>query len=62
MTMKKAERKEAYQEIMSLMIKEDHAAAFDKLTAMCGSDTGLFVLTGYKGAVEQYKQKQKECN
>ena len=60
MTMKKQDRKKAYTNIIGLLIKGENKEAYGKLTAMCGEDTGLFILTGYDKAREMNKGKGNE--
>lgn len=56
MPLKKAERKEKYTEMMSLMLKGENKEAFDKLRSMCGEDTGLFILVDYDKKMAELKQ------
>ncbi|GAB5378994.1 MAG: hypothetical protein Alis3KO_00710 [Aliiglaciecola sp.] len=60
MTMKKADRKQGYFEIMNLMIKGQDKQAFDKLAAQCGQDTGAFWLGNFDKARAAYEAKQAE--
>ena len=58
--MKKNERKEAYINIMSLMLNLEHEKAFEQLCIMCGKDTGWFVLVDYKKSIEEHKARRGE--
>jgi len=51
MPLKKAERKEKYPEIMSLMMQGKNKEAFEKLKLTCGEDTGLFCFYDYDKAM-----------
>lgn len=55
MTMKKADRKESYKEIMELMLKDKNKEAFEKVCAMCGGDTGLFIFIDYDQQIKKLK-------
>lgn len=62
MALKLSERKEKYQEIVVLMLKSKHKEAFEKLTSMCGSDTGLFLLVDYDKAIASYQPNSTAQN
>ncbi|MGI2228105.1 hypothetical protein [Shewanella frigidimarina] len=51
MPMKKQDRKIAFAEIIKLMLQNNNKEAFNKLTCMCGEDTGLFVMVDYEKAI-----------
>lgn len=55
MPLKKDERKHAYLKVINLMVKQEHEKAFYELCALCGEDTGLFVIASYKEATEAAK-------
>lgn len=57
MPLKKQERKEEYTTIITLMLKGDNKAAFDKLTCMCGKDTGLFIMCDYDEQIAKLKDE-----
>jgi hypothetical protein len=59
--MKKNERKEAYRNIMSLMLNLEHEKAFEQLCVMCGKDAGLFVFVDYKKSIEELKARRGEA-
>lgn len=54
----KNERKQAYRKIIALMIEQQHEKAFNELCAMCGSDTGLFIIADYKTTTEAAKVRK----
>lgn len=58
MPLKKDERKRAYMKVINLMIKQDHEKAFYELCALCGEDTGLFLVCTYKEAIESALTQQ----
>lgn len=45
--MEKAQRKESFTIIIELMLRNENKEAFDKLSYMCGVDTGLFIVADY---------------
>ena len=45
--MNKADRKVAYSEVIGLLLSSKPKEAYNKLTLMCGSDTGLFIMADY---------------
>ena len=51
MPMKKSERKEEFAVIIKLMLNGENKQAFDKLSCMCGVDTGLFIMADYDKAM-----------
>lgn len=55
MAMKKHDRKQAYSEIIQLMLKGDNKSAFYKLTKMCSTDTGLFIIVDYNKETDKHK-------
>lgn len=55
----KNERRQAYRKIIALMLEQEHEKALNELCAMCGSDTGLFIIADYKAAKAQ--QGSKGC-
>jgi len=59
MPLKKAERKEEYTRIMSLMLEGKSKEAFDKVRSVCADDTGLFSLCDYDKIMA--KQNDKKC-
>ena len=52
MAMKIAERKEAYANVLKLMLECEHKKAFEALVCMLGEDTGIFWLVDYDEAVK----------
>lgn len=59
MALNKQARKDEYRAVMNLMLNGKNKEAFDKLSCMCGEDTGIFVIVDYDEAVAKLS-KQKE--
>lgn len=53
MAMKKQDRKKEYTDIIKLMLKRDNKEAYNRLSGMCGKDTGLFILADYDKAINK---------
>ncbi|URC15220.1 hypothetical protein GD1_96 [Paraglaciecola Antarctic GD virus 1] len=60
MPMSKANRKTGYSEVIGLMLKQNHKEAFDKLTLMCGTDTGLFIMADYDKTLAKMAESKAE--
>jgi len=56
--MKKAERKQNFAEVISLMLTGKNKEAYIKLVCMCGTDTGLFIMADYDKSMEALKSEK----
>ena len=60
MTMKKADRKQAYVKVTNALISGDNELAYNEMLSIMADDVGLLVLANYKTAREKFELKKEE--